>query len=128
MKQLGQIVTFVIPRMEGISKAHLVAIVHATIYDMNLKSENNFLAELKKACTEWVKTTDEGKRLWQDSSQDLNIGDIAQQGDLEELSLLMDGVMDDSLSIEIYGGEPGDWMYDSLLVNQDEVTDEIYVD
>lgn len=120
-------VTFVIPRMEGISKAALFAVVNAEIHDLNLRHESIFLAEFKKACTEWVKTTSDGKALWHNSCQDLNIGDIVQEGNIEAIGTLMNGVVDKSLDIDIYGADSAsDWFYDTILVDQDEETDEIY--
>lgn len=123
MKQLGQKITFVIPRQEGMQKSTLIAVVNATITESDLRSENNFLAEFKKACTEWVNTTENGNLLWKDSSEDLNIGDLVQQGDLEAIGNLMNGVMGGSLDVDIYGADTGgDWMYDTVLVDRDEVT------
>ena len=45
--------------------------------DCDATSPGGALKQLKEAVTEWVTTTDVGKKAWIYSSEDLNIGDLA---------------------------------------------------
>lgn len=53
------------------------AIVRATVSDKHVSSETGFFQRLTDAVTEWVKATQAGQRAWEESSQDLNIGDLS---------------------------------------------------
>lgn len=40
-------------------------------------SREDFLPALKRAVTNWVCSTSQGKKAWEDSSENFNIGDLA---------------------------------------------------
>ena len=45
-----------------------------------LADERNFFAALRRAVTDWVRATDEGRQWYEDTSQDANIGDLCAYG------------------------------------------------
>lgn len=56
----------------GVLACATVAIVHSEYPDPDA-----MLKHLRKAVTDWVRETEEGKKTWIYSCEDLNIGDIA---------------------------------------------------
>jgi hypothetical protein len=54
----------------------VVAIIHS-----EYANPSEVMEHLRKAVTAWVQETDEGKKVWKYSSEDLNIGDIADEID-----------------------------------------------
>lgn len=86
-----------------------------------VQNSRDALLALKKGVTEWVRTTEEGRRLWEYSSEDLNIGDLASY--LEDASLLeclkRRGIEGIDLLYEVVEGE--EISYDHVLVDGDEL-------
>jgi hypothetical protein len=81
---------------------------------------------IQKGVTQWVKETEEGKKLWKYSSNDMNIGDLAGNEITPELRkyLLAAGI--EHLDIEIVqsNDEECSYHYDSIIVNEDELPEE----
>jgi hypothetical protein len=79
---------------------------------------------ITRALTKWVKTTDEGKNEWEESSHDFNIGDLSNVDKTQDpLRRYLEEQGIRNLFIEIFFAEdaPGNWMYDSVLVNESEL-------
>lgn len=76
---------------------------------------------IKQAVTEWIIRTDEGKALWEHSSKDLNLGDLASHvEDPLLVSLLgLAGIRD--LSIETVDSNSNGWEYDNVLADEERV-------
>tara|TARA_B100001057_G_scaffold223290_1_gene223582 strand:- start:174 stop:677 length:504 start_codon:yes stop_codon:yes gene_type:complete len=111
-------VRFVAPRYED----PRYAIITAIVTNPDLKEETNFLAELRRAVTEWVKTTEDGRACYEYAGGDLNIGDLLSHGGVEDVVALMPDVV--SLDLDQIGAiRSGDWTYDTTLVNGDELDD-----
>lgn len=97
---------------------------------LNLKTSLESDSEVKKALvdatTHWVNTTKEGRNLWNDSSADLNIGDLASSGGLQSTEFI------DALrqrGIEYVSCNLGDCesalSYDKVLVDRSAVAEEV---
>jgi hypothetical protein len=74
-------------------------------------------AALKKACTEWVKTTPEGQEAWEDTSEDFNLGDLCNHTGEPTLVAILQKYGIVGLEIDVYSDEkPANWEYDDILV------------
>ena len=51
-------------------KEYTFAVVSADVKDEKLADEEVFLGKLKEACSQWIRTTPEGKKAWDDSCED----------------------------------------------------------
>jgi len=110
---------FVAPRYED----PRFAIINIEVTDETLCDENTFLAELRRAVTEWVKTTEDGRACYEYAGNDLNIGDLLSHGGAEDIVALMPNVI--SLDLDQIGAiRSGDWTYDTTLVNEEELDEE----
>jgi hypothetical protein len=121
-------VTFVVPRSEADTGAvgDTVATVHAFVANANLQLCKAFLEAVRTAVTHWINTSLEGYEAWQQSCEDLNIGDLAnhEQSSLLQSSLNAVGIF--GFRIELTNTSPNDdWQFDSLLVNWDDVINKI---
>lgn len=93
-----------------------------TVGILNLKTilpaERDVRDALVGATTEWVRKTEEGRKLWDYSSQDLNIGDLAASGAFSDAvflaALAQRGVEYQSC---IVGGTDDAIPYDQVLVD-----------
>jgi len=65
-------------RVEGMRGVTTLAVVQVQLEDW--VSSDAIMQALERAVREWVTNTREGKRLWSDSVEDLNIGDLASHG------------------------------------------------
>jgi len=110
---------FVAPRYED----PCFAIINIEVTNEAMCDESTFFAELRRAVTEWVKTTDVGKLAWKDSCQDLNIGDFISGEDINLILPFMPDVV--SIDLDQIGViRAGDWTYDTVLVNEEELDDD----
>ena len=66
--------------MKGITSLAIAQLEMDEIFD-----ENETLNRLKEAVTNWVNETEEGRKLWDYSCEDLNIGDLAACASREDL-------------------------------------------
>ena len=65
-------------RMDG-GDIDTLSVIRFTHQD-DLTSPDEVVAALKRAVTKWVETTEEGADLWNESCEDLNIGDLCCSG------------------------------------------------
>lgn len=88
-----------------------------------LKTQRDILTVIRSAITAWVKTTKEGKKAWEYSSDDMNIGDI---GDDPPLSLRRlpnkEGIT--GWTCVWQGGGLDTVPYDTVLVDESELDDD----
>jgi len=111
---------FIIPRYED----PCFAIVNIVVTDESLCKEEKFLTELRRAVTEWVKTSEDGKSVWEYSGNDLNIGDLMSHGGIEDIVALMPGV--ESIDLDQIGHpRGGNWTYNTVLVNEEEIEEDV---
>lgn len=110
------IVPFV--RFEGLA---CVTLALATIeLDFDGATEKDGIDALEKAVSYWVRHTKEGRSLWDASSEDLNIGDLASQAMGEPsfvVALRLHGIT--HLKVESHALDSGTQSYDRVLVSQD---------
>ena len=112
MKKIYISVTYVVRGVEGI-----VVIVRADVLPELIKVKD-FLPKLMGAVTEWVRTTNEGRDLWQDTNENIIIGDLCTFNDERLNELLADvGILNFSAYSTL--GED-DWTYEDNLVNEPE--------
>lgn len=97
-----------------------IAIVNCESY---LQTQELVMKAISKAVTHWVKTTDEGKEKWENSSHDLNIADLSSMTPDYFWSslakpLAKQGIY--NLEIKLYGDDdyPESYNYDTVLVNE----------
>lgn len=83
-------------------------------------SENEILDRVRSAVTNWVNTTDEGKKAWLNSSQDFNVGDLWNHLGNEQLIDLLKTHDVHELEIHIMHVDCNDhnWKFDTLLVKE----------
>ena len=100
-----------------------------TIGVLNVESrldESGCKTALKEAVTHWVKTTEDGKRLWTYSCGDLNIGDLASSSAFEDEEFLAAlhnrGV--DYVDCQVNDGAEA-FAFDEVLVNTNEIDEEL---
>lgn len=111
-------VEFVVPRIEGYSVS-TIAFVKARIENPRLKNEQDFLLSLKRAVTNWINASETGIRAWKETSQDFNVGDLAQWIGDEALveQLRLQGIFD--LDVEAMNVSHVNWLFDTVLANSD---------
>src|ERR1035437_9915177 len=81
-----------------------------------------FLAALKSAVTEWIKTTKEGKNAWEESSKDFNIGELSNYNLVKiDRILAKQGIHDIDIEVHSMEGTSEGWSYDTILANTDEL-------
>ena len=97
--------------------------IHAAVTNEVLLTDASFLFVLKRAITKWVKETDEGA-IWEQSSEYMNIGDIADYPDTLCPYLNAEGIYYFAIEIKSYEGLAVYWTYDTILVNEDELKEE----
>lgn len=78
-------------------------------------SDIEVFAALKRAVTKWVATTDEGKNVWEWSSQDLNIGDLHAYDAFDDRTLQMLLAEEGLLFKSLEGGQGEEFAYDAVL-------------
>ena len=116
-------VQFVVPRDSRDEVTF--AVIHARV---SLKAQkkgmgiNEFLDALKQAVTNWIKTTTEGRQAWENSSQDFNIGDLANEniGPINAY-LKHHGIAIDDINVFSMDCSAGCWEFDTVLVKGDEL-------
>jgi hypothetical protein len=122
--------TYVIPRKSkhGITVAILTASFTVKAYDEGLSNPSNLLRVMKQVFTEWVKTTDEGRKAWEDSGGDFNIGDVANHfysGSRNRLflydALVEHGIEISDIDVHSMDGDRDAWEFDTVLVNKEKL-------
>jgi len=77
---------------------------------------------VKRAVTEWVRTTEAGRIEYENSSEDLNLGDLSNCDDDPALVALLTANGITHFDVEVYSDSdyPGIWTYDSQLVESED--------
>lgn len=103
----------------GIDQLLVVCFTHAE----TLRSAAEVLSAFKNGITEWIKTTKEGREVWDDSSDDLNIGDMAGYEYDRDLRTILQkhGILSWEIVFELT--ESNQVSYDEVLANADELED-----
>lgn len=75
----------------------------------------------RTAVTQWVRETEEGAKAYEDSSEDFNIGDLAQEMPNPQLQYFFNGQGLFDIKIEIIANSDyqDDWTYDTHLVEEE---------
>lgn len=83
-------------------------------------SKKVFLHSLQNAVTNWVTHTEVGKRVWDETCQDLNIGDLDSYSTETLLPFLSENGIND-FDIHILSSDEVDtnWTYDTVLATLD---------
>lgn len=116
-------IQFVVSRREPKS-SDTNALVTAKVSDPQLKNSDKFVEVLTQCVTQWVKTTEAGKSCFEYASDDLNIGDLASCGDSELRKILAENGIHEFMEDLFEYCSPGDWAYDTPLVNADEIEED----
>lgn len=100
-----------------------VAIIDARVTNSDLLGHRKFLAALKRAITKWVKSTEEGKKAFEYSCEDFNVGDLSSYTDSPYLTYYLHEEGIHELEISAYASDSGNmnWNYDTPLCNADEL-------
>lgn len=95
-----------------------IAIIQANVSLVDLMDQSHFKAALERVVTDWVLTTEDGKRAWVASSEDFNIGDLSHSIDESLIPLLASAGIED-LKIDCYSSlvSDADWTFDHVLVD-----------
>lgn len=83
--------------------------------------EREFLRRLKRAVTNWMLTTDEGKDAWDHSSEDFNVGDLSLCVGIPKLTACLEGEGIFGLKIQTHTGSLGEWSFDTILAHSGEL-------
>jgi len=80
-----------------------------------------FLEALQKVVTNWVKTTDEGKKWYAGTNEDANVGDLCADGIPDKIRGEFEAAGIFNLDIECISSDTAcrSWTYDTHLVNED---------
>lgn len=110
-------------------KVSTIALLRLTLTkELNNDQIENALTTL---VTKWVKDTKEGRKAWQDSGADLNIGDLAMNDTaflewVPHAQLTKYGIQD--LEFLEVGDTEGSIEYDKILVNQEDLPDDWHME
>jgi hypothetical protein len=82
-----------------------------------LQTPKEVMDAFERGITKWVETTTEGKKLWDYSSEDLNIGDMIGLDQNEELNklLISQGIISWKPTYQLI--EKEEYSYDKILAN-----------
>jgi hypothetical protein len=109
-------VLFIVPRVDGDSKT--IAIVSAQVDEVKLTNEQEFFVALMEAMIDWVNKTADGKKAWERSSEDFNVGDLSAEQPFSHLlkkHLQRHGIFNMKTN-------PGYWKFDDVLVDKQRLT------
>lgn len=90
---------------------------------------NKLCVAIIAAVTEWVMTTEDGKKAWENSSNDFNIGDLSanlSDDPTDPLNVLLAKQGITGLEITTYNDTDGDldWTYDTVLVDEIKLSED----
>ncbi len=115
--------TIVIPRHDNDMVAFgAVEIEYTPTASPKVATIAGLLVALKHAITVLVNTDAEWKELWEESSEDFNVGDL-EMAPLDKLNgILMRTLGVRILTVETFSMEgPTTWTFDDVLANKDEI-------
>jgi hypothetical protein len=103
-----------------------VANVTANVINESLLDNSKFLEALIRAITNWMKCTDKGKKAFEYSSEDFNIGDLSSYLEDANLKGLLyeQGISDLTVSIYTCAESNPNWVYDTHLFDANELVEE----
>jgi len=104
--------SYIIPRISAYENTHCVLSFKYIEY---IKLEDSFQL-FSTVISDWVKNTEEGKEKYENSSEDFNIGDLADSLSKELIGRFKKSGITD-IVIDDYNSEVNTWNFDSLLVN-----------
>ena len=97
--------------------------VYEFTHSPRLKTQEDVLEAIRSAVTAWVTTTKEGKEAWEDSSDDMNIGDIGGDPPLSLRRLLkQEGITGWTCVCQV--GDLDTVPYDTVLVDESQLDDD----
>jgi hypothetical protein len=110
-------VRYIVPRISA--DEFTFAVVTADVTRRLTAAE--FRNAVTQAITEWVETTDVGRRAWQASSEDFNVGDLSgympAHGCLRRI-LTKHGIRSLKIDTVVHCASPANlWTFDSVLVD-----------
>lgn len=108
-------VQFVIPRTSA--NEITVAIIDAVVTKEELRDKQTFLNALRHALTSWVQETRIGKRAWEQSSHDFNIGDLSHYQDDHGIKLRCRNKGIIQFVVTPYTNFWSGWHYDTVLID-----------
>jgi len=112
---------------EEVTFAEIRAELTPAALDKDLADERSFLAALRKAVTEWVRATKEGREWYESTSQDANIGDLCAYGIPDRVAKALVGQGIRSLTVECTSTADRhicrNWTYDTHLVDEDDLAE-----
>lgn len=111
---------FLVIRQEAF-KVGPVIVVTAVVKPF-ITSDTELVEELKIGVTKWIRRTKEGRKAWELSSSDINIGDLSSY-DLKPILKYCPNII--SLDWEQVD-QADNWVYDTVLANQDEIENGSY--
>lgn len=117
------IVEFIVPRRARGETTIAVVRAEVSRRDTDLldvhRGPDKFRDRLTTAVTKWVAETAEGLAAWKASSEDFNVGDLADHISDPDLRMRCTDAGIHNLQITTYGHTgAADWMYDDILVNE----------
>jgi hypothetical protein len=108
---------------EEVTFADVRAELTPAALDKDLADERSFLAALQEAVTDWVRTTEEGREWYENTSHDANVGDLCAYGIPEQVAKALTTQGIESLTVECTSTADRhvcrDWAYDTHLVDED---------
>jgi hypothetical protein len=105
----------------GSHKLDAAMLVSFGVTEKSGKTEGEVMETFKRAVNRWVLETDQGKEAWEDSSYDLNVGDLfgSHEGDED-----LDRILADEGLFEVKCvwslGEGAEYPYDTVLAEHDD--------
>ena len=90
-------------------------------YRNDLNYDGTFLEAIQKVVTNWVKTTDEGKKWYEGTNEDANVGDLCADGIPDKIRGELEAAGIFNLDIECISSDTACrcWTYDTHLVDED---------
>ncbi|MCL4296233.1 MAG: hypothetical protein KJ077_10915 [Anaerolineae bacterium] len=97
------------------------AVVRAMV-EKEYRDGPQFLARLKTALTQWVNTTENGRKAWAEAAEDFNVGDLSLWQENPVLVEILKAHGLHELKVEVIATQgASDWVFDTVLVNWDEL-------
>lgn len=107
-------------RQEGV-EITTVSIIKFVVTDKT--NESKVINKLTNVITQWVNNTEEGKKAWDDSSEDFNVGDLSSYEDIIKKTmskeLMKTGIYD--FEIVMQGDSKEVINFDTILVDSSKL-------
>jgi hypothetical protein len=110
--------SYLLPRIDRGSVTD-VGKLELTVSKDDARTPAKIFEAFKSAMATWINETQEGKDLWADSSEDLNIGDLSMaEPDIDEYLKAHDIF---GYEASVLSAENSEYHFDTVLVERDEV-------